>query len=171
MEIEDFWFLVRRNYWLFRERMWTSEDFIWRRFHGKESSPVEAICELGLERLEAVCSLWIVELPQDVSCSSASLGVNEPSIFSSDEIFQPFTFVHLSGSSSAFLSTKAQGNKRTETGTPRGVPVESSLELIGMPIPADFQRRLILWVRDETSLPGKSAGMRMTQTTRSLSPR
>ena len=41
------------------------------RFHGKESSPVEAICELGLERLEAVCSLWIVELPQDVPSSIA----------------------------------------------------------------------------------------------------
>ena len=30
-----------------------------RRFHGKESSPLEAIRELGWERLEAVCSLWI----------------------------------------------------------------------------------------------------------------
>ena len=31
-----------------------------RRLHWKESSTIAAIRELGLERLEAVCSLWIV---------------------------------------------------------------------------------------------------------------
>ena len=47
-----------------------------RRLHWKESSTIAAIRELGLERLEAVCSLWIVAALQ----VTHNVGINNPVI-------------------------------------------------------------------------------------------
>jgi hypothetical protein len=47
-----------------------------RRLHWKESSTIAAIRELGLERLEAVCSLWIVAVLLIYGMSLADLHYN-----------------------------------------------------------------------------------------------
>jgi heme/copper-type cytochrome/quinol oxidase subunit 1 len=66
-----------------------------RRLHWKESSTIAAIRELGLERLEAVCSLWIVAVLLIYGMSLADLHYNTVffnPIFGGDPVLYQYLF-------------------------------------------------------------------------------